>query len=67
MTLLANVFPKLRIPKSVVRKKSKKRRFTGPFNKQHGKRAQTDLMISVKQIEFEKVSLSDMQYLKSVS
>ena len=41
MTLIANVIPKLRTPKIVVRSMSKKRRFTVPFNKQYGKRAQT--------------------------
>ena len=41
MTLIANVIPKLRTPKIVVRSMFKKRRFTVPFNKQYGKRAQT--------------------------
>ena len=41
MTLLANVFWKLRTSKNVVRLISKKRCFTVPFNKQHGQRAQT--------------------------
>ena len=40
MTPMANVFPKLRTPKNVVRKMSKKCRFTVPFNKQHGKLTQ---------------------------
>ena len=43
MTLRANVFPKLQTPKNVVRKMSKKCRFTLPLNKQHRKRAQTQL------------------------
>ena len=41
MTLIADLFPKLRTPKNVVRYKSKKSRFKGPFDKQHGKRIQT--------------------------
>ena len=41
MTLIADLFPKLRTPKSVVRYLSKKARFKGPFDKQHGKRVQT--------------------------
>ena len=41
MTLIADLFPKLRTPKNVLRYKSKKSRFKEPFDKQHGKRAQT--------------------------
>ena len=41
MTFIANVFPKLRTPKNLVRSISKKSRFKGSFGKQHGKRAQT--------------------------
>ena len=41
MTLIADLFPKLRTPKNVVRYKSKKSRFKGPFHRQHGKRVQT--------------------------
>ena len=37
MTLLADVFPKLRAPKNVVRSMSKKSCFTKPFDSQHGK------------------------------
>ena len=40
MTLIAYLFPKLRTPKNVLRYKSKKSRFKGPFDKQHGKRVQ---------------------------
>ena len=40
MTFRANVFPKLRTHKDVVRKISKKCRFPLPFDKQHGKRCQ---------------------------
>ena len=41
MTLIADVFPKLWTPKNVVRLLSKKYRLRGPFNKQHGKQAET--------------------------
>ena len=41
MTLIAYVFPKLRTPKDVVREMSKKSRFRGPLNRQHGKRTET--------------------------
>ena len=36
MTILADVFPKLRTPKKVVKQMSKKSRFRRPFHKQHG-------------------------------
>ena len=41
MIVIADSFPKLRTPKNVVRYKSKKSRFKGPFDRQHGKRVQT--------------------------
>ena len=41
MTLLADLFPKLRTPEKGVRYMSKKSRFKGPFDRQHGKRIQT--------------------------
>ena len=41
MTLIADVFRKLRSPKNKVRSISIKSRFKGSFKKQHGKRAQT--------------------------
>ena len=41
MTLIADLFPILRTPKNMVRYPSKKSRFKGPFDKQHGKRIQT--------------------------
>ena len=44
MTLIADLFPKLRTPKNVVRYVSKKARFKGPFDRQHGKRVQTLLL-----------------------
>ena len=40
MTFIADLFPKLRTPKNVVRYMSKKSRFKGPFDRQHGKRVQ---------------------------
>ena len=41
MTLKVDLFRKLRTPKNVVRYVSKKSRFKGPFDMQHGKRVQT--------------------------
>ena len=41
MTLIADLFPKLRTPKNVVRYMSKMSCFKGPFDKKHGKRVQT--------------------------
>ena len=41
MALIADLFPKLRTPKNVVRYMSKKSTFKGPFDIQHGKRVQT--------------------------
>ena len=41
MTLIADLFAKLRIPKNLVRYMSKKSRFKGLFDRQHGKRVQT--------------------------
>ena len=41
MTFIADLFPKLRTAKNVVRYLSKKPRFQGPFDRQHGKRVQT--------------------------
>ena len=38
MTLIADFFPKLRTPENVARYMSKKSRFKGPFDRQHGKR-----------------------------
>ena len=43
MTLLADLFPKLRNPEKGARYMSKKSRFKGPFDRQHGKRVQTVL------------------------
>ena len=41
MTLIADLFAKLRTPKNVVKYKSKKSRFKGPFDRQRVKRVQT--------------------------
>ena len=41
MTLIAEVFPKLRTPKNMVRSISKRSSFKGSLGKQHGKLAQT--------------------------
>ena len=41
MTFIADLFAKLRTPKNVVRYMSKKSRFKGTFDRQHGKRIQT--------------------------
>ena len=41
MTLIADLFPKSRTPENVIRYMSKKSRFKGPFDRQHGKRVQT--------------------------
>ena len=41
MTLIADLFPKLRTPKNVVPYMSKKSCFKGPFDRQHGKRVET--------------------------
>ena len=43
MTFIADLFPKLRTPKNVVRYLSKKSRFKGSFDWQHGKRVPTPL------------------------
>ena len=41
ISFIADLFPKLRTPKNVLRYMSKKSRFKGPFDTQHGKRVQT--------------------------
>ena len=43
MTLIADFFPKLRTPEKVARYMSKKSHFKRPFERQHGKRIQTQL------------------------
>ena len=41
MTLIADLFPKLRTPKNVLRYMPKKSRFKVPFARQQGKQVQT--------------------------
>ena len=41
MTLIADLFPKLRTQKNLVRYMSKNSRFKVPSDRQHGKRVQT--------------------------
>ena len=41
MSLIGDLFPKLRTPKNGVRYNSKKSRFKGPFDREHGKQVQT--------------------------
>ena len=41
VTLIADFFSKLRTPENVARYMSKRSRFKGPFDRQHGKRIQT--------------------------
>ena len=77
MTLIADIFPKLRTPKNMVRAMPKKSRFRGSYKKQHGKRAQTwfkfgdtslpYLLITGKSIVLQKVSVSHIQKVKTVS
>ena len=40
-TLIGHLFPKLRTPKNVVRYMAKKSRLRAPFDREHGKVAQT--------------------------
>ena len=41
MTLIPDLFPKLRTPENMARYMSKKSRFKGPIDRQYGKRVQT--------------------------
>ena len=50
MTLIADVFPKLRTPKYVVKQMSKKSRFRGHFDRQDGKGDQTMLKFERNQL-----------------
>ena len=74
MTVIADVFPKLRTPKIVIRYKSKKSRCRRPFDRQHSKRATNTfvipttaplpyLLVILKVIELQKVSFDDMKHL----
>ena len=78
MTLIDDVFPKLWTRKDLLRSMSKKSRLNGSFQKQHRKCDQTlfkcqsqlfyhYLLIIVKAIYLKKVSVSEMQILKTVS
>ena len=76
MSLIADVFPKLRTPKNMVISMFKMSRFKGSFGKQHGKRPKIGeismaaplpyLLITVNAIVLQKVSVSDMQNLTTV-
>ena len=77
MTLIADLFLKLRTPKNVVRYMSRKSCFKVPFDRKHGKRVQTlfpiwttaplpYLVIILKVIDLEKVCFRQMQSLISV-
>ena len=77
MNLAAYVLTKLCTPKGVVRQMPKKTRFRRLYNKQHVKRSQTllksamrgilsNLLINVKKIVLEKVSLGYMKNLVTV-
>ena len=50
MTLIPEVFPKLRTPKKKVKSMAKKSRLKGSFGKQHGKRAKTLLKFAWQQL-----------------
>ena len=71
MTLIADLFPKLRTPKNVIRYMSKKK---VPFDWKYGKRVQTlfpsepqhRYVIILKVIDLEKVCFSQKQSLISV-
>ena len=73
----SEVFPKLRSPKNNVRSISIKSRFKGSFGKQRLERENIVeicmaeslpyLLIAVKAIDFQKVCVSDMQNIKTVS
>ena len=52
MTLIAYFFPKLRTPENAARYMSKKSRFKGPFDREHGKRIQTLLRSGQQQFHY---------------
>ena len=77
MTLIADLFSKLRNPKNVVTYMSRKSRLKVPFDRKHGKRVQTlfpsepqaplpYLVIILKVIDLEKVCFRQIQSLISV-
>ena len=65
MTLIADVFPKLRTPKKVVRYRSKKSRFSGPFDRQHGKQAGKEGK-KLKKIEYPQKEKSFLDETKNI-
>ena len=78
MTLIADVFPEISTPKSMVRLMSKKPCFRGPLEIQHGKSVETmfqsewqhlykNLSVTLRVVALEKVSFSDTQYPKTLS
>ena len=78
MILIADLFLRLRPPKNVLTSMAKKFRFRLAFKNQHGKRVPTllkyeplpplpYLLINTKSVKLQKVSVSDMQNLKTVS
>ena len=78
LTLIAHVCRKLRTPKNMVRSMPKKSRLRASVEKQHAKCAQTlfklegqppfpYLLITGKATVLQKVPVSDMQNLKTVS
>ena len=67
MTVVADLFPKLRTPKQVVRSMSKKSRFRRPFQKQHGKRVKTLLKSERQYLYYNHWSISwKLTYEKSL-
>ena len=65
MTLIADLFPKLRTPKNVVRYMSKKSRFKVPFDRKHGKRVQT-LFPSEPQHRYQPIRIISVIILKVI-
>ena len=77
MILIADVFLNLPTPENVVRQVSKKSSLRVPFKNQHGNQAEKNveawtatplqyLLIPVKTIQVEKISLGDMNNLRTV-
>ena len=67
MTVIADVFPKLRTPKNVVRSMSQKSNFRGSFEKQHSKRAKTLLKFKRQQLYHISWSISrQLTYKRSL-
>ena len=67
VTLIPDVFPKLRTQKNLVRSMPKKSRFKGSFRKQHGKRVQTLLKFAWQHLYDNYSSVwSQLSYKKSL-